>query len=114
VREIIRSSAAIATLVLVFGTARAEDDGPELVVPVASVPPHAGLTPPAMLLPASPRAWSVSLESRSPEARRHPLHLSLDLSMSYLRLAVHGDHRAGLAPFLGTSTAALGGLRLRF
>jgi hypothetical protein len=43
-----------------------------------------------------------------------PVLRSLDLSLRYLRLAVHGDHRAGLLPFLGTSTTSLGGLRLRF
>lgn len=43
-----------------------------------------------------------------------PVLLSLDLSLRYLRLAVHGDYRAGLLPFLGTSTTSLGGLRLRF
>ncbi|HVV51557.1 MAG TPA: hypothetical protein VHO06_17945 [Polyangia bacterium] len=36
------------------------------------------------------------------------------VSLGYLRLAVTGDDRAGLSPFLGTSTSALGGLRLRF
>lgn len=43
-----------------------------------------------------------------------PVLLSLDLSLRYLGLAVHGDHRAGLLPFVGTSTTSLGGLRLRF
>jgi hypothetical protein len=50
---------------------------------------------------------------RAPEPAG-PVLLSLDLSLRYLRLAVHGDYRAGLLPFLGTSTTSLGGLRLRF
>jgi hypothetical protein len=43
-----------------------------------------------------------------------PVLVSLDITLRYLRLMVTGDHRPGLSPFLGTSAAALGGLRLRF
>jgi hypothetical protein len=56
----------------------------------------------------------LDLEARASSQQPHPLRLSLDLGVSVLKLAVHGDYRPGFAPFLGTSTTSLGGLRLRF
>jgi hypothetical protein len=70
--------------------------------------------PPLLLAAAPPRAAHVDLAPKHGGERRHPLYLSLDLGVSYLRLAVHGDFKAGLAPFLGTTTTSLGGFRLRF
>lgn len=69
----------------------------------ASAPHHLQLGPPSPT-PGSPRVAEPA----------GPVLLSLDLSLRYLQLAVHGDYRAGLLPFLGTSTSSLGGLRLRF
>lgn len=56
----------------------------------------------------------LDLEARASNQQTHPLRLSLDLGVNVLKLAVHGDYRPGFAPFLGTSTTSLGGLRLRF
>jgi hypothetical protein len=111
-----RSTAFFTTLALcaALGQARAENDGATStrvaeVSPVAELFP---LTPPALLggLVMVPRHVEL------PEGRARPATtaLSLDLSLSYLRLAVHGDGTPGLSTFLGTSTAALGGFRLRF
>jgi hypothetical protein len=51
----------------------------------------------------------------------HPVLLSLDVGIRYVRLIFAGDSRSPfrfapfpVAPFLGTSSATLGGLRLRF
>lgn len=65
-------------------------------------------------LRGAPLLSGVDLSAPAAIPRLHPLRLSLDLGAGVLRLAVHGDHRPGLAPFLGTSTTSLGGLRLRF
>jgi len=109
----LRSSAMFTGLALciALGQARAENDEP------ASAPTITGdairLTPPALLRALASPARHVALpESR--DARRHAGVLSLDLSFSYLRLAVHGDGSPGLSTFLGTSTTSLGGFRLRF
>jgi hypothetical protein len=67
-------------------------------------PPHRLLSSASTPVPHSPHAASLA----------GPALLSLDISLRYLRLAFQGDDRAGLLPFLGTSTTALGGLRLRF
>jgi len=84
------------------------------------------LTPPSLLVDPGPVAGPNKLHhlqwaspNTSPRNLRAaeptgPVLLSLDLSLRYLRLAVHGDYRAGLLPFLGTSTTSLAGLRLRF
>ena len=71
------------------------------------------LTPPALIAERPAPAPNLVDEIRIGPAR-HPALLTLDLSVHYLRLAVHGDRRPGLTPFLGTSTAAFAGLRLRF
>ena len=84
------------------------------------------LTPPPLLADPGPAAGAnaphhLQLGPPNPTSRgphvaepAGPVLLSLDLSLRYLQLAVHGDYRAGLLPFLGTSTSTLGGLRLRF
>jgi hypothetical protein len=84
------------------------------------------LTPPSLLVDPGPAAGPNKLHhlqwappNTSPRNLRAaepagPVLLSLDLSLRYLQLAVHGDYRAGLLPFLGTSTTSLAGLRLRF
>jgi hypothetical protein len=84
-----------------------------LTPPVLFADPHLAAEPsnlhPLHLSPPNPTARALRL----PEPAG-PVLRSLDLSLRYLRLAVHGDYREGLLPFLGTSTASLGGLRLRF
>ena len=105
---------AVLALALTGGAARAqhEADEAEPLAPL-SVGWSAKLTPPTMLRDSSPGSMALDLHSTNHRAR-HPLNLSLDLSVTYLRLAMHGDYKPGLAPFLGTSTEALGGFRLRF
>jgi hypothetical protein len=71
------------------------------------------LAPPAWLAAPAPGASILDPGAKHGGAA-HPLRLSLDLSASYLRTAMTGDYKPGLAPFLGTSTEALGGFRLRF
>jgi hypothetical protein len=99
--------AILIVIVLDETSARADEEaapqpqpapGPVTLLPV--------MTPPLHLAPL-PRAPRASVTPRE-------LRLSLDLGMSYVRFAVHGDYKPGLSPFLGTSTAALGGFRLRF
>jgi hypothetical protein len=98
-------SSLVLLALLASSAARAHDE----VTPWRLV-----LTPPA-LGPASPsRSSGLDLAARDARPRTHPLQVSLQLSVDVLRLAVHGDYRPGLAPFLGTSFTALGGLRLRF
>lgn len=90
------------------GAARARDDEP--------APPWAlRLEAPDLRHALVPqRHPALDLEVRAFNQQAHPLRLSLDLGVSVLKLAVHGDYRPGFAPFLGTSTTSLAGLRLRF
>jgi hypothetical protein len=89
--------------------ARAEEEAaapapePKALALIPRLPPPAWLASPSLLDPNAKHGRSAN-----------PLRLSLDLSASYLRLATTGDYKPGLAPFLGTSTEALGGFRLRF
>jgi hypothetical protein len=109
----LRSSAIFTGLALsiALGQARAENDEPASA-PTITVD-ATRLTPPALLRGIAPPALHVALpESRA--ARPRAGALSLDLSFSYLRLAVHGDGAPGVSTFLGTSTTSLGGFRLRF
>jgi hypothetical protein len=109
----LRSSAIFTGLALciALGHARADNDAPASAATSAFAALR--LTPPALLRGIAPPARHVGLpESRA--ARPRAVALSLDLSFSYLRLAVHGDGTPGLSTFLGTSTTSLGGLRLRF
>jgi hypothetical protein len=112
------AAAALLTLALTAARAEADDvetDASEVVVPLTLCEElNATLTPPAVLGHVSSRSPHVDLGPKHVGEHRHPLHLSLDLGASYLRLAVHGDYKAGLAPFLGTTTSSLGGFRLRF
>ena len=71
------------------------------------------LTPPT-LLAEQPAPPPTLLGAMRFGPARSPALLTLDLSIHYLHLAVHGDKRPGLSPFLGTSTSAFAGLRLRF
>jgi hypothetical protein len=98
-----------APLCAIFGGNRAF----ALTPPVLLADPHlvGGPGNPHQLHLSSPNPTARSLRLPEPAG---PVLRSLDLSLRYLRLAVHGDYREGLLPFLGTSTAALGGLRLRF
>jgi hypothetical protein len=92
------------------GAARADAD-------VAEAPPAWPLkleAPDLRHALAPHRHPGLDLEARASNQQAHPLRLSLDLGVSVLKLAVHGDYRPGLAPFLGTSTTSLAGLRLRF
>jgi hypothetical protein len=111
-----RSRSAAIFLGLALGTAlgdaRAENDA-STSAPAAGVSRLLPLAPPALLREGAPPERHVALPG-SNDARPRADSLSLDLSLSYLRLAVHGDHTPGLSTFLGTSTAALGGFRLRF
>jgi hypothetical protein len=95
-------------VLLASGEARAED------APVRTLDWLPRLRAPTWLAAPGPRPSGTDLQARRAGTALHPLKLSLDASMSYLRLAVHGDGRPGLAPFLGTSAASLGGFRLRF
>lgn len=99
---------AVLLALLAFEDARAEDAPAR---PDGSFP-RLRLDP--WLAAPGPGTSAVDLQARHAGTALHPLKLSLDASMSYLRLAVHGDGKPGLAPFLGTSTEALGGFRLRF
>ena len=56
------------------------------------------------------------LQLRAPVVHVGPgIDRPVDLNLHhYVGLAVHGDGQPGLSTFLGTSTAALGGFRLRF
>ena len=107
------SSVVLAGLALcgALGTARAQnDEAPtDVATEIAALP---SLTPPALLRGPAPPPRHIALPD-GPAARATSA-LSLDLSLSYLRLAVHGDGTPGLSTFLGTSTMALGGFRLRF
>ncbi|MDB4981155.1 MAG: hypothetical protein JWM82_1907 [Myxococcales bacterium] len=98
-------------LCVALGEARAENDeaSTDGAIEIAALP---SLTPPALLRGLAPPPRHVTLPDG--RAARDPSALSLDLSLSYLRLAVHGDGTPGLSTFLGTSTTALGGFRLRF
>jgi hypothetical protein len=109
-----RSAAILLGLALCTarGEARAENDA-ATAAGTADVSRFLRLAPPALLREGAPPARHVALPG-SDEARARAAALSLDLSLSYLRLAVHGDHTPGFSTFLGTSTAALGGFRLRF
>jgi hypothetical protein len=101
--------AALAILIVLDeARARAEEDeaAPQPPPRPGAIALLPSLTPPLHLAPL-PRAPRASITPRE-------LRLSVDLGMSYVRFAVHGDYKPGLAPFLGTSTAALGGFRLRF
>jgi hypothetical protein len=42
------------------------------------------------------------------------LDTPLSIGVQYLHLALTGGYRPGWLPFLGTSTATVGGLRIRF
>jgi hypothetical protein len=92
------------------GVARAE----EASAPEPEAPPPLQLEAPDLRHAAAPLHAGLDLAARDAAPGLHPLRLSLDLGVTMLRLAVHGDYRPGLAPFLGTSTTSLGGLRLRF
>jgi hypothetical protein len=105
----------LSALLLVAPAAHAEEDAPPAVAPNA--PWRIALRPPDLGRDVAPKASGLDLSAlreRSSPAHTHPLRLSLDLSVAALRLAVHGDYKPGFAAFLGTSTASLGGLRLRF
>jgi hypothetical protein len=102
------------------------DDGVALPCAIFGGNRAFALTPPVLLadphLAGGPsNLHQQHLSAPNPTARSlrlpepaGPVLRGLDLSLRYLRLAVHGDYREGLWPFLGTSTASLGGLRLRF
>jgi hypothetical protein len=103
-----RATLAILIVIVLDETrARADEEAAPQPEPapaaITLLPP---MTPPLHLgpLPSAPHAGVAPRE----------LRLSVDLGISYVRFAVHGDYKPGLAPFLGTSTAALGGFRLRF
>lgn len=99
---------AVALRYTIFGGNR-----PLALTPLGLVPDLGAARPDRLehLQLAAPTPAPRNLRAPEPAG---PVLLSLDLSLRYLRLAVHGDHRAGLLPFLGTSTTSLGGLRLRF
>jgi hypothetical protein len=110
-----RSTAIFTALALGFalGDARAEnDDATSTRQGMAEGVERLALTPPTLLRGLVPPPRHVELPDD--RARRETRSLSLDLSLSYLRLAVHGDGTPGLSTFLGTSTTSLGGFRLRF
>ena len=107
-RDSARAAWALLAFVITLDEARGRADEPSAqpAVPAAgAVTPLPALTPPVWLSPAPPK--HLGLAPRE-------LRLSFDLGVTYLRFVVHGDYKPGFAPFLGTSTAAIGGLRLRF
>lgn len=99
----------LALSLVAMGAARAQEE---------EVPPPAWalkLDAPELRYALVPhRHPGLDLAARASNQQTHPLRLSLDLGVNVLKLAVHGDYRPGFAPFLGTSTTSLGGLRLRF
>jgi hypothetical protein len=110
-----RSTAIFTALALCFALGRAHgenDDAASTRPGVTEAAERLSLTPPTLLRGLVPPPRHVELPVD--RARRETTSLSLDLSLSYLRLAVHGDGTPGLSTFLGTSTTSLGGFRLRF
>ena len=76
---------------------------------------HLTLNPPWLV-------WNLvrpALHVEGASSAKDPPSLSIQaspysLGFRYLRLAVVGEYRPGLLPFIGTSTVSMGGLRLRF
>jgi hypothetical protein len=97
------------------GATRASDDA-SVVRPVEPLARErsAPLEPVTMFPELTLRAPAVIAPPTTHLLAPHRLAPPVELSLHFVRLAVHGDGQAGLSTFVGTSTASLGGFRLRF
>lgn len=89
--------------------------GPTLLDAGAGVRPWSfTLTPPSIVASAAPARPPEGGQSYWSLPHLRAAALPVSVTLRYLGVAVLGELRPGMSAYIGTSTTALGGLRIRF